>query len=238
MAKGECPVASAYAWLVAVAATAVLTYSVTKRAEEEKFRAIMFQKYQDEKAAKERLAEARKQAKEPPSGTVLEGVTIDKVFLWKLEDLRLRFASANIENRMKCKPGVDSLIRSPMLRGASSTLSDSGEDGEEELGQAYNKIISDDQCILSKIVRKPGMETHTVGYVRAGPRKFIHFDPDKVNAAIVTCGGLCPGLNNVIREITKTLHQLYGIKGTYVRTVCTQCLHGELGVQLSTHFDV
>jgi len=49
--------------------------------------------------------------------------------------------------------------------------------------------------------------------MRAGPRKHLHFDPKHVNAAIVTCGGLCPGLNNVIREITKSLHQLYGIEG-------------------------
>ena len=48
---------------------------------------------------------------------------------------------------------------------------------------------------------------------RAGPRKLLHFDPKDVNAAIVTCGGLCPGLNNVVREITKTLVQIYGIKG-------------------------
>jgi 6-phosphofructokinase 1 len=47
----------------------------------------------------------------------------------------------------------------------------------------------------------------------SGPRKLLHFDPKSVNAAIVTCGGLCPGLNNVIREITNTLHQIYGIGG-------------------------
>jgi 6-phosphofructokinase 1 len=57
------------------------------------------------------------------------------------------------------------------------------------------------------------MPTHTHAYVRAGPRRTLHFDPAKVNAAIVTCGGLCPGLNNVIREITNTLFQVYGING-------------------------
>jgi 6-phosphofructokinase 1 len=36
---------------------------------------------------------------------------------------------------------------------------------------------------------------------------------EKVNCAIVTCGGLCPGLNNVIREIVNTLYQTYGIGG-------------------------
>ena len=39
----------------------------------------------------------------------------------------------------------------------------------------------------------------------AGPRDWIFFDPKKTKAAIVTCGGLCPGINNVIRSITNTL---------------------------------
>uniref|UniRef100_A0A1D1XIW7 ATP-dependent 6-phosphofructokinase n=1 Tax=Anthurium amnicola TaxID=1678845 RepID=A0A1D1XIW7_9ARAE len=46
---------------------------------------------------------------------------------------------------------------------------------------------------------------------RAGPRKQIYFDPDNVKAAILTCGGLCPGLNNVIRQIVFTL-EIYGVK--------------------------
>lgn len=41
----------------------------------------------------------------------------------------------------------------------------------------------------------------------------MHFNPADVNAAIVTCGGLCPGLNNVVREITRALFHLYGING-------------------------
>lgn len=41
----------------------------------------------------------------------------------------------------------------------------------------------------------------------------MHFNPKNVNAAIVTCGGLCPGLNNVVREITNALVHLYGIGG-------------------------
>jgi len=36
---------------------------------------------------------------------------------------------------------------------------------------------------------------------RAGPREKIYFKPEEVKAAIVTCGGLCPGLNDVIRQI-------------------------------------
>ncbi|KAL6846572.1 hypothetical protein ACP4OV_024020 [Aristida adscensionis] len=46
---------------------------------------------------------------------------------------------------------------------------------------------------------------------RAGPRKDIYYEPQEVKAAIVTCGGLCPGLNDVIRQIVFTL-EIYGVK--------------------------
>jgi 6-phosphofructokinase 1 len=40
----------------------------------------------------------------------------------------------------------------------------------------------------------------------AGPRHHIYFDPAKLNCGIVTCGGLCPGLNDVIRAMVMGLH--------------------------------
>ncbi|PWL39372.1 ATP-dependent 6-phosphofructokinase [Flagellimonas aquimarina] len=47
---------------------------------------------------------------------------------------------------------------------------------------------------------------------KAGPRQNIFFQSEKVTAAIVTCGGLCPGINNVIRGIVMALHYFYGVK--------------------------
>ncbi|MGA2977789.1 MAG: ATP-dependent 6-phosphofructokinase [Spirochaetia bacterium] len=46
----------------------------------------------------------------------------------------------------------------------------------------------------------------------AGPRPVIFFDPAGVKAAIVTCGGLCPGINNVIRTLVFELHYRYGVR--------------------------
>ena len=46
----------------------------------------------------------------------------------------------------------------------------------------------------------------------AGPRKKIFFDPAETKAAIVTCGGLCPGINDVIRSLTMTLFYRYGVR--------------------------
>ncbi|MBS9460881.1 ATP-dependent 6-phosphofructokinase [Flagellimonas sp. 389] len=47
---------------------------------------------------------------------------------------------------------------------------------------------------------------------KAGPRQNVFFEPSKSTAAIVTCGGLCPGINNVIRGVVMALHYFYDIK--------------------------
>ncbi|RUA12928.1 MAG: ATP-dependent 6-phosphofructokinase [Flavobacteriia bacterium] len=47
---------------------------------------------------------------------------------------------------------------------------------------------------------------------QAGPRQRIFFESKKTTAAIVTCGGLCPGINNVIRGVVMALHYFYGVK--------------------------
>lgn len=49
-------------------------------------------------------------------------------------------------------------------------------------------------------------------FERTGPRNKIFFDPDKVKAGIVTCGGLCPGLNDVIRSIVLELENCYKVR--------------------------
>lgn len=54
----------------------------------------------------------------------------------------------------------------------------------------------------------PGLEP-------AGPRRQIFFEPSQMKAAIVTCGGLCPGLNNVIRSLVNEFTRLYKIKKVY-----------------------
>jgi len=46
---------------------------------------------------------------------------------------------------------------------------------------------------------------------RAGPREKLFFDPSRTRAAVVTCGGLCPGINNVIRSLFLELHHAYRV---------------------------
>ncbi len=49
----------------------------------------------------------------------------------------------------------------------------------------------------------------------AGPRSKIYFDPSKLRCALVTCGGLCPGLNGIIRAIVLELYYRYGVQKIY-----------------------
>ncbi|KAL0909618.1 hypothetical protein M5K25_020502 [Dendrobium thyrsiflorum] len=89
--------------------------------------------------------------------------------------------------------------------------------------EQYNGYINNDDRVLLKVIKyssptSAGAEcidsdcTWAEQWIhRAGPRKEIFFRPGDVNAAIVTCGGLCPGLNDVIRQIVITL-EMYGVK--------------------------
>ena len=52
-------------------------------------------------------------------------------------------------------------------------------------------------------------------FEKAGPREKLFFDPHWCKAAILTAGGLCPGLNNVIKGLTETLKKIYGVPVVY-----------------------
>ncbi|WP_207263687.1 ATP-dependent 6-phosphofructokinase [Desulfovibrio sp. Huiquan2017] len=49
-------------------------------------------------------------------------------------------------------------------------------------------------------------------FEKAGPREHIYFDAAKARCAIVTCGGICPGINDVIRAIVHEAHYHYGVR--------------------------
>ena len=76
--------------------------------------------------------------------------------------------------------------------------------------------VGDDQYILYDIAVTNGKSEVSLDrsnlIEKAGPREKIYFEPAKVHAGVVTCGGLCPGLNDVIRAIVMTLWYRYGIK--------------------------
>jgi 6-phosphofructokinase 1 len=126
--------------------------------------------------------------------TSLAFAPVNDVYLAELESLRDRFTSFQQPNEGKHATGeldngivlVDT-IRKPDNKCSSSSNSSSNTTGT--------------------------ITTLSRAFYRAGRRKgSLHFDPSSVNAAIVTCGGLCPGLNNVIRELVRTLKTSYGVQ--------------------------
>ncbi len=74
----------------------------------------------------------------------------------------------------------------------------------------HDRVIFDD-CLSAMLARECSMDK-IPAFAPAGPRKKIFFDPSKTRAGIVTCGGLCPGLNDVIRGIVMELYFRYGVK--------------------------
>ena len=80
----------------------------------------------------------------------------------------------------------------------------------------YRRFVRDTDRVLydldaDRVIRKAQANEEIITFERAGPRETLFFEPAHVNAAIVTCGGLCPGLNDVIRAIVDELHYVYGV---------------------------
>ena len=87
---------------------------------------------------------------------------------------------------------------------------------------AYNMEISDDDVVVRNIVLCAQTKAQTLEcFIRAGPRSKVLFRGPEVRAAIVTCGGLCPGLNNVVRDLVLRLSYNYGMKTIHgIRNGC------------------
>src|SRR3972149_6612277 len=73
-------------------------------------------------------------------------------------------------------------------------------------------FVLDDERGLLDIRLRAGSAPASLAFERAGARQQIFFDPPKTRSTIVTCGGLCPGLNNVIRTLVFELTVNYGVR--------------------------
>ena len=82
-------------------------------------------------------------------------------------------------------------------------------------GDGIANYVTDEQYIRLETIVTPGHQ-HPVKKSQAlqcaGPRELIYFSPAHVNAGIVSCGGLCPGINDVIRSIVRCLWYRYGVR--------------------------
>ena len=85
--------------------------------------------------------------------------------------------------------------------------------GEPRFPSPIRHIVSDSLRVPEQIVRDPqAPPAPELLFELAGPRAKLFFDPKQTRAGIVTCGGLCPGLNDVIRSLFLELHHAYGVK--------------------------
>ncbi|CAI7822237.1 unnamed protein product, partial [Closterium sp. NIES-54] len=173
----------------------------------------------------------------PPSDTVLEAsqnttMTIPprttlKEYLDKITDpleaeLRTRYWLPHITDIDPDSPSFYSTFCTktscpllPLDKGASFVDYDTHELGTTSL------FVHDNDKVLLKTVKYSHPMTADASseedcqfvqhwLVRAGARPRIFFKPQDVRAAVVTCGGLCPGLNDVIRQVVMTLNT-YGV---------------------------
>jgi 6-phosphofructokinase 1 len=85
--------------------------------------------------------------------------------------------------------------------------------GKPRFPSPIRRTVSDNLYVPETIIqggtKPPG---DGLRFELAGPRAKLFFDPKKTRAGIVTCGGLCPGLNDVIRSLFLQLHHGYGVK--------------------------
>lgn len=89
-------------------------------------------------------------------------------------------------------------VRSPLRRAT-------------ELDAGQSSFVPDDARVLYEPRFCLGETPCEISFERAGARQEIFFDPAQTTAAVVSCGGLCPGINNVIRALVMELAFNYGL---------------------------
>lgn len=80
-------------------------------------------------------------------------------------------------------------------------------------GDELPDYVDDGARVLFKVELQPGeVPSAEQSFEKAGPRETLYFEPRKTRVGIVTSGGLCPGINNVIRSMVLQLTYKYGVE--------------------------
>ncbi len=99
------------------------------------------------------------------------------------------------------------------------------------LGDGHPSFVSDGLMVRDTVEVLDGQPLRDERWFEmAGPRQQIFFDPARTKAAIVTCGGLCPGLNDVIRSVFLELRMNYKVQDILGIRYGYQGLNPEIGV--------
>ena len=89
---------------------------------------------------------------------------------------------------------------------------------QSPISQAHFVEDGDQVVLHSNPLKLQGMlekDGKLLAMEQAGPREKIYFDPSKLKCGIVTCGGLCPGLNDVIRAVVLSLYHNYKVRTVF-----------------------
>jgi len=89
---------------------------------------------------------------------------------------------------------------------------DSPVRNQEFLAEGERILSNENEALMRRREKQLG---HLPSFERAGPHAKIFHDPSWTRVGIVTAGGLCPGLNNVIKGLVETLFFSYGVKTVY-----------------------
>ena len=86
-----------------------------------------------------------------------------------------------------------------------------------EGGKSFQRYVSDNENVvidveLNTLLKMVEKGNDLPSFELAGAREQIYFDPSKLKCALVTCGGLCPGLNDIIRSVVFQLYHCYGVR--------------------------
>jgi 6-phosphofructokinase 1 len=85
--------------------------------------------------------------------------------------------------------------------------------GEARFSSPIKRFVNDNLRVSEHVVYdKNSQHESGLEFELAGPREKLFFNPSQTRAGIVTCGGLCPGLNDVIRSLFNELTYAYGIQ--------------------------
>jgi 6-phosphofructokinase 1 len=111
---------------------------------------------------------------------------------------------------VKNKNGIDATV---MTLGEAKIMSPIKA---REKHEGARRFVADGERILVNIAENEVMKAargrkKVFSFERAGPRSNIFFDPSKLRCAIVSCGGLCPGINGIVRAVVLALYYNYGV---------------------------
>jgi 6-phosphofructokinase 1 len=118
-----------------------------------------------------------------------------------MEDLNL------FEEQLKIDTLGEAKLRSPLELSTiyGDNIANFTNDSETVI------LYHDKKEILERLKKNEPL----LAFEKAGPRERVYFDGSKSTAGIVTCGGLCPGINNVIRALVMQLFYRYKVPTIY-----------------------